>query len=109
MTYDEFKESFMPQVEKYAPLKRETIRANNSQFINKALSKSIMIRSRLESKYNKNPSTENINSYKKQRNHCVKLLKLSKKKFYNNLNPNFITDNKNLFFKINKEITIILR
>ena len=31
---------------------------------------------------------------KKQRNHCVKLLKLSKKKFYNNRSPNFISDNK---------------
>ena len=36
--YDEFKESFMAQVEKYAPLKRKTIRANNSPFMNKALS-----------------------------------------------------------------------
>ena len=65
MTYDEFKESFMAQVEKYAPLKRKTIRANNSPFMNKALSKSIMIRSRLKNIYNKNPSIENKNSYKK--------------------------------------------
>ena len=40
MTYDEFKESFLAQVEKYSPLKRKTIRANNSPFMNKALSKS---------------------------------------------------------------------
>ena len=48
----------------------------------------------MKNKYNKNPSIENKISYKKQRNQCVKLLKLSKKKFYNNLNPKFITDNK---------------
>ena len=56
MTYDEFKESFMAQVEKYAPIKRKIIRENNSPFMNKALSKSIMIRSRLKNKYYKNPS-----------------------------------------------------
>ena len=54
----------------------------------------MMIRSRLKNKYNKNPSIENKNAYNKQRTHCIKLLKLSKKKFYINLNLKFITDNK---------------
>ena len=58
--------------------------------MNKALSKSIMIRINIT----RIPLIENINSYKKQRNHCVKLLKLSKKKLYNNLKPKFITDTK---------------
>ena len=67
-TYDDFKECFLAQVEIYAPLKRKTVRANNSPFMNKGLSKAIMIRSRLKNKYNRNPSIENKNAYKKQTN-----------------------------------------
>ena len=53
ITYDVFKNCFMKQVNIHAPLKQKTVRANNAPFMNKVLSKSIMIRSQLKNKYKK--------------------------------------------------------
>ena len=61
--------------------------------MSKALRKAIMVRSKLKNKYNKN-RTENWDSYKKQRNFCVNLLKKTKKDYFNDLNIKNITDNK---------------
>ena len=67
-------------------------------FMNKPLQKAIMNRSRLLNKYRKEKTEETKLAYKKQRNFCVKLLRKTKKEFYNNLNVKCITDNK-LFWK----------
>ena len=45
----------------------------------KTLRKAIMKRSELESKYVKNKTSENLRSYKKQRNFCSKLHKKERK------------------------------
>ena len=90
------------------------IRANNSPFMNKSLSKAIMFRSKLRTKF----KTEEMHiSYKKQRNYCVSLLRKTKKDFYENLNPNLITDNKTFWKQVkpffsektpmNRDITLI--
>ena len=60
----------------------------------KALRKAIMKRSELESKYLKNRTNENLKSYKKQRNFCSKLYKKERKKYYERLDWNNVTDNK---------------
>ena len=60
----------------------------------KALCKTIMVRSKLENKYNKSRTEENWVSYKKQRNFCVNLLRKTKKDYFNNLDIKNITDNK---------------
>ena len=60
----------------------------------KALRKAIMKRSELESKYVKNKTNENLKSYKKQRNFCSKLYKKERKKYYERLDLNNVTDNK---------------
>jgi len=60
----------------------------------KSLRKAIMVRSKLKNIYNKRPTDENNRNFKKQRNHCVKLLKDSKKNYYKNLNISQITDNR---------------
>ena len=75
-------------------MKTKYIRANNSPFMNNELSKAIMVRSRLRNKYLKLNTVESRDAYKKQRNHCVSLLRKVKKNFYENLNPSLITDNK---------------
>ena len=62
-------------LDKCAPLKKKVIRGNQSRFMNKELSKAIMKRSELKSKYLKFQNSENINNYKKQRNLCVSLNK----------------------------------
>ena len=60
----------------------------------KILCKAIMKRSELASKYHKTKNNEDYSKFKKQRNFCSKLYKKERKKFYNNLNIEDITDNK---------------
>ena len=57
-----------------------------------------MNRSRLLNAYRKEKTEANRSAYKTQRNFCVKLLRNTKKEFYNNLNVKYITKNK-LFWK----------
>ena len=71
----------------------EILRANRVPYMTKALRKAIMKRSKLESKYVKNKTSENLKSYKKQRNFCSKLYKKERKK-YERLDLNNVTDNK---------------
>ena len=92
--YEEFESIFIEVLNKHAPLKEKFVRANNSPFMNKALTKAIMERSKLKNIFNRNPNDINETNYKKQRNYCVNLLRRVKKEYYNNLNPKNITDNK---------------
>ena len=57
--------------EKSLPLPR----ANHVPYMTKALRKAIMKWSELKSKYVKNKASENLKSYRKQRNFCSKLYK----------------------------------
>ena len=77
-------------------MKTKYLRAKNSPFMNKELRKAIMVRSRLKNKSLKLKTIEAREAYKKQRNFCVSLLRIIKKNVYENLNPKFITDNKNV-------------
>ena len=101
----------------YAPIKTKYIRANNSPFMNKTLSKAVMTRSRLRNRFLKNPSLENKAAYTKYRNYCTNLFNREKKSYYNKLDVRNITDNKR-FWKtvgplfsekhiISKKITLV--
>ena len=57
-----------------------------------------MNRSRLLNRYRKEKTEATRSAYKRQRSFCVKLLRKTKKEFYNNLNVKYITENK-LFWK----------
>ena len=78
----------------HALRKKKYVRGNNKPFMNKALSKAIMQRTKLTNKFLKDPSAANKFSYSKQRNWCVSLLRKEKKKYFANLNEKDITDNK---------------
>ena len=69
------------------------LRYNNNPFMNKALRKAITTRSRLKNKFNKNSSAKNRNSYKKQTNFCLKLLRQTKEKYFNNINVKKVSNN----------------
>ena len=56
--------------------------------MSKQLKKAIITRFRLLNKYRKDKSAGNLFAFKRQRKFCVKLLRKSKKDFYNNLNVN---------------------
>ena len=57
-----------------------------------------MRRSHLEKVYYKSKSEKSFKAYKKQKNFCSRLYKKERKRFFNNLNRFFVTDNK-LFWK----------
>ena len=92
--YELFESTFLKVLDKHAPMKQKYVRANNASFMNKALSKAIMIRSRFRNNFLRNPTKLNKIEYNKQRNYCLNLLRKEKKKYYNNLDLNLITDNK---------------
>ena len=94
LNYDVFENIFLKHINKYAPMKEKRVRANNSPFMNKILSKAVMKRSRLRNKYLKNPTEINKITYTKYRNYCVNLFKKEKRKYYGNLDPKLIIDNK---------------
>ena len=80
--------SIMPQE------KKKYIRGNNKPFMTKAMSKSIMERTRLRNTFLKNPTVANKLAYTKQRNFCVSLLRKVKREYFANLNEKNITDNR---------------
>ena len=74
-------------------------------FLKTELRKAIMTRTRLLNKLRKFNCPENQLAYKRQRNYCAKLLKRSKKDFYNNLNVKKVTDNKHFWKTIEPNFT----
>ena len=67
--YEDFEISFKNVLNKHAPMKSKSVRANNSPFMNKTLSKAIMTRSRLKNKFQNNSTNENKSNYNRQRNY----------------------------------------
>ena len=89
---------FLNVLDKHAPMKRKLLRVNHSTYISKPLRKAIMKRSYLEKIYLKNKSEKSFKEYKKQTNFYSRLYKKERKRFFSNLNPSFVNDNK-LFWK----------
>ena len=88
-------------LDRQLPKKKKYIRGNQSPFLNKTLSKAIMLRTLLRNKFLKNRRNENKTNYVKERNHCVSLLRKTKREYYSNLDEKIICDNKT-FWKIAK-------
>ena len=101
INYDNLVQVFGSIIEKHAPLKQKIVRGNEAPFMNKELKQAIYRRSRLKNKYNKEPTIENKNNYKKQRNKCVNLRKKAVKKYFKNIIESGIMENK-LFWKTMK-------
>ena len=80
----------------HAPIKLKYVQANNGPFMTKELRKAIMLRSRLKNVF-KDKSEESKLSYTKQRNKCTHLLRKSKRNFYSNLDPCFVSDTKSFW------------
>ena len=81
-------------IQRYAPIKKWYVRANQAPFINKKIKKEIMKRSRLRNKFLNTKSDIDRKAYNKQRNLCVSLVRSDKKYFFSNINTSDITDNK---------------
>ena len=78
----------------HAPLRKQYVRANQTPFKKKKLSKEIMARSHLRNKFLKTKTDANRKAYNKQINYCVSLFRREKKCFFNNLDTKKIAGNK---------------
>lgn len=92
-------------VNQHATCKKKTLRGNDSSFMNKELSKTIMTRTKLRNKFQKNRTEGNLRPYTRQRNYCLLLLyfKNFTRQFYGNINEKDVTDNKT-FWKTMKPL-----
>ena len=81
-------------LDRHAPLKEKHVRCNQVTFVNKDLRNAIMTRTRLLNNFEQDRTISSHVAYEKQRNICVKLLRKTKKDFFNNLDVKFVTDNK---------------
>ena len=73
--------------------------------MNKSVRKAIMVRTQLLNKFRKENSFINKLAYKRQRHFCAKLIKKTKRNFYNNLNVNKITDIKPFWKNVKPSFT----
>ena len=101
--YQHFLNIFTEILDKHAPKKQKSLRANQGRFMTKELHKAIMKRSRLRNIFLRTRTEISETAYKKQRNFCVNLLKKAKKNHYANLDLNCVTDNK-MFWKTVKPL-----
>ena len=74
--------------------KKMYIRANQSNFMTRKLSKAIMKRSKLRNRFLKEKTEASRKAYNIQRNYCVNLLKKTKREYFANIKINNIADNK---------------
>ena len=95
INYSLFENIFLQVLNADAPVKKKIQRFNNNPFMAKQLRNTIMHRSRLKIVFNKSRTPKTWDSYKKQRNFCVNLLRKTKKKeYFENINVKDIHDNK---------------
>ena len=100
---DDFLISCNKILDQYEPRKKKYVRGNHSPFMNKNLSKAIMLRTKLRNIFFKNRTEENKNRFTKQKTLCVTLLGKNKREYFNNLNEKNVCDNKK-FWRVVKSL-----
>ena len=73
--------------------------------MNKTLSQAFMQRAKLKNKKQKDPTPQNDEAFKKQRNYCVSLLRRERKDFYNNIDVSVMKDNKRFWNVVKPKFT----
>ena len=101
--HDTLEKIFLQTLTVHAPQKTKVVRANHKPYVSKEMRKAIMLRSQLQNKLFKHGTVDYQIAFKRQRNYCNRLYKRERKKYYNNLNLNDITDNKK-FWKTMKPL-----
>ena len=81
LDYKNFQNCFEKVLDNHTPMKRKYARANEEPFMNRALRKATMLRSRLQNRYNNSPTVELWEAFRKQRSLCVKLFRTEKETF----------------------------
>ena len=68
--YEEFESKFIKILEKHAPLKKRTLRANNAPYMTKNLRKAMMKRTELATRYNKTRNIEDFHNFRETKKLC---------------------------------------
>lgn len=89
--FKDFSDTVQTVLDKHAQLKKRYVRANLFLWLKNQI--------KLRNKYLKSKSEIDKLRYNKKRNHCLKLLRLGKQKYYEFLNINKITDTKTFLKK----------
>ena len=100
--YFEFK-VFLNELNRLTHLKKNILRQNNNAFMAKEHRKEITIRSKLKIKYNKERRQIKWCNFKRERNHCLNILRKTENEYFNNLNIKQVSTKK-FFWKSNKLI-----
>ena len=100
LDYQSFEYIFGTTLNKHAPAKQKYMKANNSPFMTKTLCQNISHHSKLHNIYFSNPTLENKIAFKKQRNKCVQLLRMEKRKYYNTLDLKCLKDNRTFWKRL---------
>ena len=102
-SYDAFEDKFLELLEKHAPLKKKTLRANDAPYMTKTLRKAMMKRTELANKYDKTRNLEDYTKFRKHRNYVNKLYKRERRNYFNSLDKNDV-QNVKLFWKTWKPV-----
>ena len=94
LSVDVFKITFLNALNSFAAVKKKYLRANHSKFVNKELSKAMMLRTKLRNKFLKQKTTETRSGYNKQRNICASILRKAKRSHFENLDIKNLSDNR---------------
>ena len=92
-------------MQRNAPLKRKNLRGNHAAFMTKELSKAIMDRSRLKSKYLKSSCRENLLAFKCSKQRCENLNKGAKKEYFEKASEGNTVNNKDFWKSISPFLT----
>ena len=79
-SYLSFENTFTELLDKHAPNKKKTFRANNKPYVSKSVRKAIMKRFELATKFRKSPTEENSRAYKNQKNIAANYIKRKREK-----------------------------
>ena len=100
-----FTDVFRSVIDKHAPLKTKIIRGNQAPFMTKALSKAIMTRLRLRSKYNKWQSRENFLAFRKAKNYCNNRNEMTKKAYFEQMTRRGFVNSKSFWNTVKPFLT----
>ena len=103
--FSTFTETFRRVLDKHAPLKTKRVRGNQSPFITKELSKAVMNKSKIRSKYIKWPSRENILAVTRAKNYRNNLTRTTKKNFFQRVTKNGFANNKKFWNTVKPFLT----
>ena len=96
---------FLNVLNKHAPVKNKTVRANHKPYITKEIRKSIMNKTRLANKRHKTNNEGDFREYKRQKNYVNRECKRARKDYFSNLDVKCLQDNKKFWKTMRNELS----